>query len=122
MELTINPGELPQEQAPVKEKKKSKFGPGFWIIFFFAVIKDITDILLNLTVILSPVTTFTTFLMNAILLFYFFFVGVSANTRQVATFGISFIIDLIPGLNLFPLTTVNLFAIRTMEDRISNPK
>ena len=117
-ELATNHGEPPPGEgtAGAKRKPKSKFGVGFWILVFFAILKDITDFLLNLTVVLSPLTIATGFLMNTVVALYLWFVGIRPTVTKVATFGISFIIDVFPGTSFIPATTFNLLFTRYLEN------
>ncbi len=96
--------------------KKSKFGVGFYIMLVFAIIKDISDVFFSFTVILAWIPPITGIIMNIIIGSYFFFVGVSLNGRKLATFGASFIIEMIPFGGILPMTTINLVAIRMMEN------
>ena len=97
-------------------KKQNKFGVGFYIILVFAIIKDISDVLFVLTVALAWIPPITGIIMNIVIGFYFFFIGVSLNRRKLATFGASFIIEMIPFGGILPMTTINLVAIRMMEN------
>lgn len=115
----MNPDEIPQQKPPIAEKGQSKFGVGFWILIIFAVLKDLTDIIFTLTVVLMPITSFTGFLMNAAIAMYFFFIGVKPDTKKVATFISSSIIDMLPGAGILPMTTFNLLFIRFLENKRS---
>ncbi len=108
--------ELPvtAQSTPIKIKKLT--GVGFWIMFTLAVIKDILDIIFDLTVVLSFLTIVSSFIWTIILGFYLFYNGVKLSTRTVASFSITTIISLIPFLNLLPETTFNLVMIRSLEN------
>lgn len=101
---------------PRYDKRPSKFGAGFWVLLFFALAKDATDFLLNLTVVLSPLTVITGFFMNMVVGLYFWYVGVRPTVAKVATFGVSFIIDVMPVTSFLPATTLNLLFIRYLEN------
>ncbi|MDP3958076.1 MAG: hypothetical protein Q8Q36_01265 [bacterium] len=123
-ELAIQPGELPRGEgaAEAKRKPKSKFGVGFWILVFFAFLKDTTDFLLNLSVVGAPLTVATGFVMNTIVGLYLWAVGVRPTATKVATFGVSFIIDVFPGTSFIPATTFNLLFIRYLENLEQRPE
>ena len=99
----------------VAPKKESKFGVSFYIILVFAVIKDISDILFSLTIILSWIPPLTTILMNGIIYSYLYFIGVSIDGKKLAVSAVSSIIELIPFLGSLPMATINLVAVRMMD-------
>ena len=97
------------------QKKQSKFGVGFYIVLVFAIIKDVSDVLFSLTIILAWIPPITGILMGVILYSYFFFIGVSLNGRKLATFAVSSIIEVVPFGGALPMATITLVAIRAME-------
>ncbi len=108
-----------EQKEPVQKKEKKMTGVGFYIVLIFAIAKDLSDLLFNLTAVLSPLTTMTGLLMGAVLFCYFFFVGVTPDMRKVATFVSSSIIDAMPFLSFLPMTTINLIVIRYLENKTS---
>jgi len=94
-------------------------GVGFYMIVGLALIKDVSDIAADLSVFLSVVTILTGITISFIVWFYLFYNGVKIDSRKLATFLISAIIEIIPFLNIIPTFTFTLFFIREMEN---NPK
>jgi len=100
-------------------QEKKMTGAGFYMIVGVAIIKDLVD-LIDLTGIGVILTTALGFLIDFIVWFYFFYTGVKYyQGRKLATFLISAIIEIIPGLNILPTFSFSLFIIRAMEN---NPK
>lgn len=103
------------EQPPPKKMT----GPGFYMVVGFAFIKDLID-LAGLTGFGLLLTSFLGFILVFIVWFYFFYTGVKYfEGRKLATFIISAIIEITPGLNFFPTFSITLFIIKELEN---NPK
>lgn len=97
------------------QKTASKFGVGFNVLLVCAILKDISDVLLNLTIIFSWVTSFTGAIMTMAIWAYLFMSGIKMNASKLATTAISSIIDILPGFSVLPMTTLNLLAIRFID-------
>ena len=112
-----------QNIKPLAEPSSPKKlgGVGFYVIVMFAVLKDMLDVIENLTIILSILRTLTTFLIYIVIWCYLFFSNVGFvdkfAARKLAVLVIPFIIELIPFLNIVPATTIGLFVLRTIENR-----
>lgn len=104
-----------KKQFAPAQKEPSKMGVGFYVLLVCAVIKDLTDILLNLTIIFSWVTSFTGAIMTMAIWSYLFLSGIKMNASKLATTAISSIIDMVPGFSALPMTTLNLLAIRFID-------
>ncbi|MBX4216191.1 hypothetical protein KW797_04560 [Candidatus Parcubacteria bacterium] len=117
-DIVAMPGGMPEESREGDKKRPSRFGMGFYIILTLAVLKDLSDILLDLTVIGAPITSFSTIIMDMIVVAYLFMIGVKPSAGKVATFAGSFILDVVPGLSFLPMTTLNLYFIRYLDDRL----
>lgn len=104
-----------KKQPTPKQKEPSRFGVGFYVLLVCAVIKDVSDILLNLTIIFSWVTSFTGAIMSMAIWSYLFMSGIKMNASKLATTAISSIIDIVPGFSALPMTTLNLLAIRFLD-------
>jgi len=96
--------------------EKKLVGPGFWMIFSLTVIDEFMDVFLNLTFILSFVTVLSGLIVSFIVYFYLFYNGVSFTTRKLATMFISFLIEMIPFLNMFPTYPFTLIMVRWLEN------
>ncbi len=102
-----------------KTQEKKMTGVGFYMIVGIAIIKDLVD-LIDLTGIGVILTSILGFFIDFIVWFYFFYTGVKYyEGRKLATFLISAIIEIIPGLNILPTFSFTLFIIRALEN---NPR
>ncbi len=104
------------QQATTPKPKKKLSGFPFVAMLILAIIKDIIDIGVDLTVILFFLSFILTPLYYAILYAYFYLNGVKIETRKAATMAITFVVGFIPYLNLLPETTFNLLMIRFIEN------
>jgi len=101
---------------------KKMTGPGFYMVVSMAFIKDIFDIIADLTLLLSVLTFLTGALISYIVWFYLFYNGVKLDSRKLATFLVSAIIEMIPLVNIIPTFTITLFIIRELENNKSLKK
>jgi len=98
---------------------KKMTGPGFYMVVGIAIVKDLLDVFLNVSVVLSVVVIATGLLISFIVAFYLFYVGVKPSAKKVAVYAVSAIIELIPFLSIIPTFAFTLFIIRALEN---NPK
>lgn len=106
--------EVANDNEPQVEKKLR--GIGFWAIVGLALLKDLLDIFLNVTIILSVVVIPITFMISIGVLMYLYLNGVKIDTRKGATIFIGFLIDAFPFLSFLPTFTFTLFVIKWMEN------
>ena len=104
------------EEKSEPQKKQNKFGAGFYIVLVFAAIKDISDLIFTFFLVTAPLTFVTGVAMSMVLWSYFFFIGVSLDSRKLATFLIAAIIEIMPLGGILPMATANLVAIRILEN------
>jgi len=100
-------GERGKASAP--EKKMT--GVGFYMIVGIAAVKDLLDMFLNISVVLSIVVIGTGLLISFIVAFYLFYVGVKPSVKKLATFTISAIIELIPFLSIKSLKSKSCSSV-----------
>ena len=105
-----------QNIKPLAEPSSPKKlgGVGFYVIVMFAVLKDMLDVIENLTIILSILSTLTTFLIYIVIWCYLFFSNVGFVDKFAAR---KLAVLVIPFLNIVPATTIGLFVLRTIENR-----
>ena len=96
-------------------EKKKLTGAIFYIMLGLTLIKDGADVALNLTGVLSVLTTVISVAISFIVLFYLMVSGVSLRSRKLAIYLGSVIIEAIPFLNVLPMATITLYAIRLIE-------
>lgn len=99
-----------------EQEKKKMTAPGFWGIVCIALIKDMSDVFLNMGIVLAIFVIVTGILVNFIIFFYLFSSGVKPSARKLATLMFSFIIGIMPFLSILPETTVALFIVRAIEN------
>jgi len=95
---------------------KKMTGVGFYMVVALALIKDTFDIIADISILLSILTFFTGLLISYIVWFYLFYNGVKLDSRKLATFAVSAIIEVIPLVNIIPTFTITLFVIRELEN------
>ncbi len=95
---------------------KKMTGVGFYMVLFGVFLNDLVGIVADLSVILFFVAVITGIVVQGIVALYLFWNGVKLSERKLASFLISFIIEVIPFVNLLPAGTVNLIAIRAIEN------
>ncbi len=83
-------------------KKEKKINTETFIyMLFVAIILDVISLI--------PFANFITlFVGNLIFLGWFYLIGIPFNTKRVSSFGISSIIELIPGISMLPAFTFNI--------------
>lgn len=106
------------EQDPESgdEKTKKLTGVFFFLVLALAGIKDLLDVIGDITLIFSVVSLITGPVISFVILFYLFMNNVSLDSRKLVTFIVTTIIGLIPFLNLLPETMLNLILIRIFEN------
>lgn len=114
--LNADPKKSDGLEEPTSNKPKKMVGPGFWLMLFIVLIKDLIDLVADFSVILSVIAPVTGFIVTLILWFYYYYNGVKASTRTVATFAITSLIGSIPFINILPESVLNLILIRTFEN------
>jgi hypothetical protein len=97
-------------------QKKRLSGLGFWFIFSAVVIKEILDILLDATLILSVLAWLIGVFIIFTVYFYLAIEGVSFTDRKLTMWIISLLIEMIPFLNILPTFPVMLLALKAMEN------
>ncbi|MEK7593928.1 MAG: hypothetical protein AAB471_02045 [Patescibacteria group bacterium] len=100
-------------RVSLPEKKLT--GPGFWMMVMAALLKDLLDLFLNFTVVLSFLVILFGLIISFAIAAYFFMSGVSFTTRKLAVFVASSIIEMLPFISFLPMTTIMLFAVRKIE-------
>jgi hypothetical protein len=99
-----------------KPQDKKLNGWGFWAIFALAFVKELLDILANFTVVLAILSVIGSLLITFIVWFYLAVNGVSLDKSKFAVYIISIIVEIIPGLNMFPTFPLTLLIVRIMEN------
>jgi len=95
---------------------KKMVGPMFWLMVALAVTKDVLDVIFAASVVLSFLSSIFAVLVSLTVLFYMKYNNVPFTTRKVVTMAITFIIEFIPFASLLPLTTINLFIVRIIDN------
>jgi len=103
------------KQVPQNDDKKLT-GVGFYIMITLTAIKDISDVLLDISVILSFFVVLTGLIVSFAVVFYLFYNNVKPTTRKVVTWAISVGIEMVPFLSILPGATINLILIRIFEN------
>lgn len=111
----VRGSETRQMAAHAPASQKNLTGPGFWMMVMAATLKDLLDLLLNFTVILSLLVIFFGLIISFTIALYFFMSGVSFTTLKLAVFVASSIIEMMPFVSFLPMTTITLLAVRKME-------
>lgn len=101
-----------KEVTPVKKMQ----GIGFYIILLMCVVEDLLDIILSL------VTPITSVILTFIIFTYLILEKVDFNSRTIARWVISFIIELIPVVNIIPTYSIIFFLTKTFENNASIKK
>lgn len=109
---TQKKGEVAQEKP-----KKKMTGIGFWAMVMIAAIKDLLDLALNITIILSILVIFIGLVVTCIIMLYYFAIGVKFTTKKLATIAITGMMEIMPFLSIFPVTVFSLFIVRTLEHK-----
>lgn len=97
--------------------KKPLVGPAFWGIASAALVKDLLDILVNFTVLLSIVVIFTGLAITFIIVMYLHASGVEADAAKLVTAVLAIAIEMIPFLSILPATLAGLFFVRWQEHK-----
>ena len=120
------------------QKKKTIFGLAFWLILCVCILKDAVDVLcalleaagvgLSATVVGSvagiPIAgvAFILDLINSLItnmiLFAYFYLRGDRSASKLITRGLSMLVDMIPGLDILPMTTA-MFVIVHLAERFS---
>lgn len=109
-----NRGKLGRFRA--KKDGKKLHGVSFWLIVGLAIIKDLLDIVLNISLILILLVIPIGFIISFGVFIYLYLQGVKMDSRKLATLIIGFFIDLLPLLSILPTFTITLFIIRFLEN------
>ena len=113
-------GEETQSERESIQKKsspeKKMTGVGFYLVLSTVVLNDLVGLIADLSVVLFFVAVITGIIVQGIVALYLFWNGVKLSERKLASFLVSFIIEVIPFVNLLPAGTVNLLAIRAIEN------
>lgn len=100
-----------------KKPKKKLAGLGFVAMLFVALMKDIVDILLTLTVVLSFLIIVFDFVYWLILIAYLFVSGVRPTFIKTATGALGAVIEMVPILSaIMPMATATLITMRILEN------
>lgn len=106
-------------------------GVGFGLILFFAIIKDILDIfflLLSLafdmtgagivvTVIIVTIKFLISLMVTLLIWFYFFYKRVKFTTKILARVIFMIIVEIMPFLNILPMSTITVISVRSLENK-----
>jgi len=103
-------------EAPLKKLT----GVGFYMVVMLAIIKDISDIFLNLSIVFSFFVIFSGLIISFIVFFYLFLNNVDFITKygskKLVILITSFIIEIVPFLSIIPVFTFTLFLIKAIEN------
>lgn len=102
--------------------KKKLSGPIFWLMIFFALIKDVSDIILTISFLLSILIIPLGIVVSFTLMLYYFFNGVKPTMGKAATVVITAIIEFLPFVSLLPTTTLSLLIIRYLTNKEAKKK
>jgi len=97
-------------------KKKKLSGLGFWFIFTAVVVKEILDILLDATLILSVLAWLIGVFVIFTVYFYLAIEGVSFTDRKLTMWIISLLIEMVPFLNILPTFPIMLLVLKATEN------
>jgi hypothetical protein len=100
----------------MEESDKKLTGAGFWMMASIAVLKDLLDLFANMSVVFVWISFFTTPFYYFLLFLYLLHKNVGVSTKKMTTSAIGFIVGIVPGFNLFPEATINLYMIRLFEN------
>ena len=91
-------------------------GPIFWLVLLVAIVTDVLDIILNLTVIFALFTIVTGAVGSFIIFVYYFMIDVSVTDKKLITWATTLAVGAVPILNILPAHTINLLATRSFEN------
>lgn len=98
-------------------EKKKMTGFVFYLILLLALVKDLFDIILGVTLILDLLVIPISFAIDIIIAIYFFVSGVNPSARKIGYWATDGIIDAIPEIDMLPMTTFAVVTTRLMENR-----
>ena len=102
-------------KQPAQLSKKMT-GPFFYIMLLLVAFKDLLDVFLTLSIVLSFFIFAINGLIILVILLYYFVNDVKLSSRKLAVFVISMTIETIPILGLLPMTSISLIVIRKLEN------
>lgn len=96
-----------------EEKKEKKMnGLGFYLVLLLTITDDIIDILLNLSVVLSIITSLTSIFISFIVWLYLKSNGVKMDTQKIAIWILAFIVEVFPFASAIPSSTSALLLTK----------
>ena len=108
------------QDAQAPQGKKKMEGIAFVFMLLVAITKDIIDIIAGITLILSLFATPLSVALGLILVTYFLSMGVTPDSKKIATWATAFIIENIPLLGMLPLATISLLITRYLHNKSLN--
>jgi len=105
-------GQLDTKKAP----KKKMTGIAFYMMLSLTIFKDLFDIILTFTIILSFLGVLFGLLVTFIVLIYYFFNHVNLTSRKLVIFVASMAIEILPFVGVLPMASFSLILVRSFEN------
>jgi heme/copper-type cytochrome/quinol oxidase subunit 4 len=102
--------------------KKKMTGFGFYIVLLLTIIEDVFDLIANITVVLSFLVVIVNFIITAVVFIYMYKEGVKPESKKIALWGISFMIESFPFTSLFPSYSISLILTKLIENNKDKTK
>jgi hypothetical protein len=99
------------QQTQSQTAKKKMSGAGFYIILGITILEDLLDIFL------SPITPITSVIVSFIVFTYLYLENIDFDSRTIARWLISFIIELIPVINIIPTYSIIFYLTKVFENK-----
>ena len=103
--------------AGTGENKKMLGGLSFYTVLLIAILKDVSDIFADLSVILSALTPITSIIVSFVVAFYLYTSKVEMSSNKMVMYIVSLVIEFVPILNAIPTTTVVLYLTKYLENK-----
>ena len=113
--------EIPEETVTASSEVITPIsGAGWYVVLILTLLGDALGALLDMTLILSIVTTLMGWLIQGIVWLYFFRHDVSflagQSGKKLATYVASLIIETIPFINALPMLSISFVVISLLEN------
>ena len=95
---------------------KKMTGVGFYIVLAIVAINDVAGLIADSTIVFFLIPVFTGLIAQLVTFTYLYWSGVKMADRKLAIILVSSTIEVLPFVNLLPAGTLNLIAIRTIEN------
>jgi hypothetical protein len=115
-EPTKKPEQARQNPREASAPAKKMTGVGFYMVLGVVAVNDVAGVVADSTIVLFFIPVFTGIVAQGITFLYLYWNGVKLSDRKLAIILVSSTIEIIPFLNLLPAGTVNLLAIRAIEN------